>query len=44
MRPRNTEYRHLPPRMYQRTRKRKNGTTWTAFYYRDATGKDIPPW
>ncbi len=28
--------------MYQRTRKRKNGTTWTAFYYRDATGKDIP--
>jgi hypothetical protein len=42
MRPRNTEYRHLPPRMYQRTRKRKNGTTWTAFYYRDATGKDIP--
>ncbi|MGR2707598.1 integrase [Pseudomonas sp. IB20] len=42
MRPRNTEYRHLPPRMYQRTRKRKNGTTWTAFYYRDASGKDIP--
>jgi hypothetical protein len=28
--------------MYQRTRKRKNGTTWTAFYYRDATGKDVP--
>ncbi|MGX5795588.1 tyrosine-type recombinase/integrase [Pseudomonas sp. E2-15] len=42
MRPRNTEYRHLPPRMYQRTRKRKNGTTWTAFYYRDSTGKDMP--
>lgn len=42
MRPRNTEYRHLPPRMYQRTRKRKNGTTWSAFYYRDASGKDIP--
>ncbi|MGY2317321.1 tyrosine-type recombinase/integrase [Pseudomonas sp. SDO5522_S412] len=42
MRPRNTEYRHLPPRMYQRTRKRKNGTTWTSFYYRDASGKDIP--
>ncbi|MFI7801114.1 phage integrase family protein [Pseudomonas sp. DD1] len=42
MRPRNKEYRHLPPRMYQRTRKRKNGTTWTSFYYRDATGKDVP--
>lgn len=30
--------------MHQRTRKRKNGTTWTAFYYRyrDATGKDVP--
>lgn len=41
MRPRNTEYRHLPPRMYQRNRKRKNGTTWTAYYYRDASGKDI---
>ena len=25
MRPRNTEYRHLPPRMYQRSRVRKNG-------------------
>lgn len=28
--------------MYQRTRKRKNGTIWTAFYYRDTTGKDVP--
>ncbi|WP_040263758.1 tyrosine-type recombinase/integrase [Pseudomonas massiliensis] len=42
MRPRNTEYRHLPPRMYQRTRTRKNGKTWVAYYYRDQTGKDIP--
>lgn len=42
MRPRNTEHRHLPPRMYQRSRKRKNGKVWTSYYYRDATGRDIP--
>lgn len=42
MRPRNPEYRHLPPRMYQRTRTRKNGKTWIAFYYRGIDGKDIP--
>ena len=28
--------------MYQRTRLRKNGKVWTAYYYRDATGHDIP--
>lgn len=42
MRPRNTEYRHLPPRMYQRSRVRKNGDVWTSYYYRDALGRDIP--
>lgn len=42
MRPRKTEHRHLPPRMYQRTRERKNGTTWTSYYYRDSTGRDVP--
>lgn len=42
MRPRKTEHHHLPPRMYQRTRKRKNGSVWTAYYYRDMQGKDIP--
>lgn len=42
MRPRKTENQHLPPRMYQRTRLRKNGKVWTAYYYRDATGHDIP--
>ncbi|MEN5136146.1 MULTISPECIES: tyrosine-type recombinase/integrase [unclassified Pseudomonas] len=42
MRPRKTEHHHLPPRMYKRSRKRKNGTTWTAYYYRDLLGKDIP--
>ncbi|MCU7247965.1 tyrosine-type recombinase/integrase [Pseudomonas koreensis] len=40
--PRKTEHHHLPPRMYKRSRKRKNGTTWTAYYYRDLLGKDIP--
>lgn len=42
MRPRKTEHQHLPPRMYKRSRKRKNGSTWTAYYYRDLLGKDIP--
>ena len=42
MRPRKTEYHHLPPRMYQRSRTRKNGQIWTAYYYRDLLGKDIP--
>jgi integrase len=28
--------------MYQRTRTRKNGKTWTAFYYRGTDGKDLP--
>lgn len=42
MRPRKTEHHHLPPRMYQRSRKRKNGSVWTAYYYRDLLGKDIP--
>lgn len=42
MRPRKTEHHHLPPRMYKRSRKRKNGSVWTAYYYRDLLGKDIP--
>ena len=42
MRPRKTEHQHLPPRMYKRSRKRKNGSTWTAYYYRDLLGNDIP--
>jgi integrase len=28
--------------MYQRSRKRKNGAIWTAYYYRDLLGKDVP--
>jgi len=28
--------------MYQRSRKRKSGDVWTAYYYRDLLGKDIP--
>lgn len=40
--PRKTEHHHLPPRMYKRSRKRKNGATWTTYYYRDLLGKDIP--
>ncbi|ERO65525.1 phage integrase [Pseudomonas piscis] len=42
MRPRKTENRHLPPRMYERSRTRKNGKIWVSYYYRDSTGKDIP--
>ncbi|MDP4572255.1 tyrosine-type recombinase/integrase [Pseudomonas sp. LPH60] len=42
MRPRKTEHHHLPPRMYKRSRTRKNGSVWTAYYYRDLLGKDIP--
>lgn len=41
MRPRKTENRDLPPGMYRRKRARKHGKTWEAYYYRDATGKDI---
>lgn len=42
MRPRKTETRHLPPRMYQWTRPRKSGKDWVAYYYLDSTGKTIP--
>ncbi len=42
MRPRKTEHQHLPPRMYKRSRKRKNGNIWTAYYYRDLLGHDTP--
>ncbi|SDS96988.1 tyrosine-type recombinase/integrase [Pseudomonas granadensis] len=42
MRPRKTEHQHLPPRMYKRSRKRKNGSTWVAYYYRDLLGNDMP--
>ena len=42
MRPRKTETRNLPPRMYQWTRTRKSGKVWIAYYYLDMTGKAIP--
>ena len=42
MRPRKTENQNLPPHMYRRTRQRKYGKVWVAYYYRDAQGKDIP--
>ncbi|MCO8164813.1 tyrosine-type recombinase/integrase [Pseudomonas sp. 21LCFQ010] len=42
MRPRNPENRNLPPRMLKRTRTRKSGKVWTAYYYRTQDGKDIP--
>lgn len=42
MRPRKTENQNLPPHMYRRTRARKYGKVWVAYYYRDAQGKDIP--
>lgn len=42
MRPRKTENQNLPPHMYRRTRARKYGKEWVAYYYRDAQGKDIP--
>lgn len=41
MRPRKTENRHLPPRMYQWVRPRKDGTAWTAYFYLDSAGKRI---
>lgn len=46
MRQKNVENRDLPPRMIRRSRTRKNGETWTSYYYngRDADGKrkEIP--
>ncbi|PSS51646.1 tyrosine-type recombinase/integrase [Pseudomonas sp. BBP2017] len=42
MRPRKTENRDLPPNMYRRKRKRKNGKEWVRYYFRDPQGKDIP--
>lgn len=41
MRPRKTENRHLPPRMYQRVRKRKSGKVWISYYYLDKSGQEI---
>lgn len=41
MRPRNKENRKLPPNLYVRRRKRKNGDIWVAYYYRGADGKDV---
>ena len=33
----------MPPKGHDKTvRLRKNGKVWTAYYYRDATGHDIP--
>ena len=42
MRPRNTENRDLPPGVVRRKRKRKNGNVWVGYYYRDASGKEVP--
>ena len=42
MRPRSRENRDLPPGMYRRKRKRKNGKVWVAYYYREASGKEVP--
>lgn len=41
MRPRKTQNRNLPPRMYVRQRTRKNGKIWTSYYYLDAQGKEV---
>ena len=42
MRPRKSQNHHLPPRLYQRNRTRKNGTVWTSYIYRGTDGIDIP--
>ncbi|KAF1068207.1 MAG: hypothetical protein GAK45_01435 [Pseudomonas citronellolis] len=42
MRPRKKQNRHLPPGMYVRQRVRKSGKVWTAYYYRDEAGRDVP--
>ncbi|CAK15045.1 tyrosine-type recombinase/integrase [Pseudomonas entomophila] len=41
MRPRKTENRHLPPRLYERKRKRKSGKVWVSYYCLDRSGKEI---
>lgn len=41
MRPRKSENRHLPPRLYERKRKRKSGKVWISYYYLDKAGKEI---
>ena len=41
MRPRKTENRHLPLRLYERKRKRKSGKVWVSYYYLDRSGKEI---
>lgn len=41
MRPRKSENRHLPPRLYERKRKRKCGKVWVSYYYLDKSGKEI---
>lgn len=41
MRPRKTENRNLPPRMYVRKRARKNGKIWVSYYYLDTGGKEV---
>lgn len=41
MRPRSTKNHHLPPRMYQKNRTRKNGDVWTTYVYRGTDGVDI---
>ncbi|MGY5333027.1 MULTISPECIES: phage integrase [Pseudomonas] len=41
MRPRKTQNRNLPPRMYVRQRTRKNGKVWVSYYYLDPKGKEV---
>ncbi len=41
MRPRTIKNHHLPPRMYQKNRTRKNGAVWTTYVYRGTDGVDI---
>jgi integrase len=41
MRPRKSENRHLPPRLYERKWKRKSGKVWISYYYLDKSGREI---
>lgn len=41
MRPRKTQNRNLPPRMYVRQRARQNGSIWVSYYYLSTQGKEV---
>jgi len=41
MRPRKNENRDLPPNVYRRKRKRKDGTYWVGYYYSNAKGEEV---